>query len=186
MDTNQEIELIKEILDGNTQMFRTIADEYGEQLFRVAMGYMHSREEAQDIVQESLIKAYNSLSSFKGDSKLSTWLYRITVNNCLNQIEKNKRRWLFGQASKDREDITEVFGSSREETPEQKMIDAETAKKVREAIDSLPQKQKTAFILQRYQELSQQEIAQIMGITEGAVEQLLQRGKMNLKKKLSL
>ncbi|MDD3300806.1 MAG: sigma factor, partial [Bacteroidales bacterium] len=62
MDTNQEIELIKEILDGNTQMFRTIADEYGEQLFRIAMGYMHSREEAQDIVQESLIKAYNSLS----------------------------------------------------------------------------------------------------------------------------
>ncbi|NCC47261.1 MAG: RNA polymerase sigma factor [Bacteroidia bacterium] len=110
----------------------------------------------------------------------------MTVNNCLNQIEKNKRRWLFGQASKEREDITEVFGSSREETPEQKMIDAETAKKVRDAIDSLPQKQKTAFILQRYQELSQQEIAQIMGITEGAVEQLLQRGKMNLKKKLSL
>ncbi len=92
MDTNQEIELIQEILDGNTNKFRVIADMYGEQLFRVAMGYMHSGEEAEDIVQESLIKAYNSLGSFKGESRLSTWLYRITVNNCTNELGKRKRR----------------------------------------------------------------------------------------------
>ncbi|NCB20014.1 MAG: sigma-70 family RNA polymerase sigma factor, partial [Bacteroidia bacterium] len=88
MDTNQEIELIQEILDGNTNKFKAIADEYGEQLFRVALGYMHSGEEAEDIVQESLIKAYNSLRFFKGESRLSTWLYRITVNTCINELEK--------------------------------------------------------------------------------------------------
>ena len=186
MDTNQEIELIQEILDGNADKFRVIADGYGEQLFRVAMGYMHSGEEAEDIVQESLIKAYNSLGSFKGESRLSTWLYRITVNTCINELEKRKRRWLFGSGGAKNEEITEIFGSSSQGSPEQQLIDKETTIKVRKAIDNLPQKQKSAFILQRYQDLSQQEIAQIMDTTEGAVEQLLQRAKSNLKKALSL
>lgn len=186
MDTNQEIELIQEILDGNTNKFKAIADEYGEQLFRVALGYMHSGEEAEDIVQESLIKAYNSLRFFKGESRLSTWLYRITVNTCINELEKRKRRWMFGSGGVKSENITEIFGSTNQENPEQQLIDKETTTKVRKAIDTLPQKQKSAFILQRYQDLSQQEIAQIMEITEGAVEQLLQRAKSNLKKTLSI
>lgn len=186
MDTNQEIELIKEILDGNPDKFRVIADKYGEQLFRVALGYMHSGEEAEDIVQESLIKAYNSLRFFKGESRLSTWLYRITVNTCINELEKRKRRWMFGSGGVKSENITEIFGSTNQENPEQQLIDKETTTKVRKAIDTLPQKQKSAFILQRYQDLSQQEIAQIMEITEGAVEQLLQRAKSNLKKTLSI
>ncbi len=100
--------------------------------------------------------------------------------------QKRKRRWLFGTGRVKSEEITEIFGSSSQGSPEQQLIDKETTIKVRKAIDALPQKQKSAFILQRYQDLSQQEIAQIMDTTEGAVEQLLQRAKSNLKKALSL
>ena len=181
MEETKELEIISEILNGNTEKFGVIAEKYAEQLFRVALGYMHSKEEAEDIVQEVLIKAFNSLNTFKGNSKLSTWLYRITVNSCLNQINKHKRTSLFSS-------IEEIKGqgldSSDQKNPEQQLIEEERNLKVRKAIDSLPTNQKTAFILQRYKELSQKEISEVMGVTEGAVEQLLQRGKRHLKKRL--
>lgn len=183
MENNKELAIIGKILNGKTELFSDIVENYAQQLFRVALGYMHSKEEAEDIVQEVLIKAYNSLSTFKGESKLSTWLYRITVNTCLNELSKRKRRWLFSN-------IEEVHSSfidySQQKNPEQQLIEEETNRKVRKAIDSLPEKQRTAFILQRYKELSQKEISEIMELTEGAVEQLLQRGKSNLKKRLGI
>jgi len=183
MENNKELEIINEILNGNTERFGIIAEQYANQLFRVALGYMHSKEEAEDIAQEVLIKAYNSLDTFKGESKLSTWLYRITVNTCLNEINKRKRRWLFSNI----DDLQgRVLDAVDQKNPEQQLIEEETNLKVRKAIDKLPSKQKTAFILQRYKELSQKEISEIMEITEGAVEQLLQRGKSNLKKQLQL
>lgn len=183
MGNNKELEIIGEILNGNTERFSVIAQDYAEQLFRVALGYMHSKVEAEDIVQDVLIKAYNSLSTFKGESKLSTWLYRITVNTCLNELSKRKRRFLFSTI----EEVQNSFiNYGDQKNPEQQLIEEETNRKVRKAIDTLPEKQKTAFILQRYKELSQKEISEIMQISEGAVEQLLQRGKSNLKKRLQI
>jgi RNA polymerase sigma-70 factor (ECF subfamily) len=182
MDPRQEEQIVARLQSGHTESFRAIAEEYTEPLFRVALGYMHSKEEAEDMVQEAMIKAYNNINSFKGDSKLSTWLYRITVNTCLNEIDKRKRRSFFSRI----EDIAEKLRDTSEsgETPEQQMIQQESDRKVRKAIDSLPAKQKTAFILQRYKELSQKEISEVMQLSEGAVEQLLQRGKNNLRKRL--
>lgn len=184
MDSRQEEITVARIKSGDTESFRVIAEEYTEQLFRVALGYMHSKEEAEDMVQEAMIKAYNNIHSFKGDSKLSTWLYRITINTCLNEIDKKKRRSFFSRI----EDISERLRdtTSNGESPEQQMIQHESDKRVQKAIDSLPAKQKTAFILQRYKELSQKEISEVMQLSEGAVEQLLQRGKSNLRKKLKL
>lgn len=183
MENNKELEIIKEILNGNTEKFSVIANDYASLLFRVAIGYMHSKEEAEDIVQEVLIKAYNSLNTFKGESKLSTWLYRITVNTCINELNRRKRTSFFSSI----EDFQgHFFDIGSQKNPEQQLIEEESNRKVRKAIDKLPTKQKTAFILQRYKELSQKEISEIMEITEGAVEQLLQRGKSNLKKRLSI
>ncbi len=183
MENNKELEIIADILNGNSESFGLIAEEYAQQLFRVALGYMRSKEEAEDIVQEVLIKAYNSLGTFKGESKLSTWLYRITINTCINEINKLKRRSLFSSI----EDVEGwALDVGDQKNPEQQLIEEETNRKVRKAIYKLPPKQKTAFILQRYRELSQKEISEIMGMTEGAVEQLLQRGKSNLKKRLRL
>lgn len=184
MDPQQEKQVIARIQAGHADSFRVIAEEYSEQLFKVALGYMHSKEEAEDMVQEAMVKAYNNINNFKGKSKLSTWLYRITVNTCLNEIEKRKRASLLNRIT----DITERLRniSANEENPEQQIIRQEREKKVQIAIDSLPAKQKTALILQRYRELSQKEIAEIMQLSEGSVEQLLQRAKKNLRKKLMI
>ena len=173
MEKREELQIVQDILNGNKERFREIVGSCSEPLFRVAMGYMHNREEAEDIVQEVFIKAYNSLDSFKGESKILTWLYRFTVNSCINELNRKKRRWFFPATL-----------LSVDKNPEEEAIDKERDLLVKKAIETLPSNQKTAFILQRYQDMTQKEIAEIMEITEGAVEQLLQRGKITLRKKL--
>ncbi len=173
-------ELIQEILLGNNNAFKTLVEKYQQQVFRVVMGFVHSKEDAEDVTQDIFIKVYQSLSSFKGKSEFSTWLYRVAVNMSLNFINRNKKNSIL-------ESLEKLFHkSSDEKTPLEQMEDAERDKLIQEAIDSLPEKQKTAFVLSRYEELSQKKIASIMDTTEGAVEQLLQRAKANLQKKLSI
>ncbi|MDP3452259.1 MAG: RNA polymerase sigma factor [Bacteroidales bacterium] len=181
-DRREDSEIVADILNGDKDSFRILAERYSDTLFRVAMGYLHSKEDSEDIVQDVFIKVYNSLDSFKGDSKLSTWLYRIMVNACLNEIDRKRRRGIFERIEEGMAKISNKGAADRD--PQESMIADEVAVSIRKAIDSLPDKQKTAFILQKYQDLSQKEISTIMQITEGSVEQLLIRGKNNLKNKL--
>lgn len=161
--------------------FSMIVNEYHNMIFRTAMGFVHSKEDAEDITQETFLKAYRALNKFKGDSEISTWLYRIAVNTSLNFLKhKNNRRVIFNTDNNLIERVNNA--GSVENNPEQKVIKTETDRLVKDAIDSLPEKQRTAFILSRYNDLSQKQVAVIMNTTEGAVEQLLQRAKVNLKK----
>ncbi len=180
--SQKEKDIITRILNGESSLFERIVESYSTMIFRVAMGYLHSKEDAEDITQEVFIKAYRSLSTFNMEAQLSTWLYRITVNSCLNHIERKQKKSIFSRL----EDSTWLLGSrkSADKNPEEQSIAKEKAEAIRVAIDSLPEKQRSAFILQKYNELSQKEISVIMEITEGAVEQLLMRAKNNLKSKL--
>jgi len=182
VDKRGDTEIVSDILKGDRESFRVLAERYSDTLFRVAMGYLHSKEDSEDLVQEVLVKVYKSIETFKGDSKLSTWLYRITVNTCLNEIDKRGRRGVFERIEDGMAKIYNKGGVERD--PQESMIADEVTIAVRKAIDSLPEKQKTAFILQKYQDLSQKEISSIMQLSEGSIEQLLIRGKESLKKKL--
>ena len=174
--------LISDILTGEREKFSVIVNLYKESVFRIAIGYMHTKDDAEDIVQEVFIKTYQSLSGFRGKSEFSTWLYRITVNTCLNAIEK-KQRYSFFQKAEDT--VSRIFNiRSDDKNPEEKLLSQEKEKAVQDAIDSLPKQQRTAFTLKRYEDLSQLEISKIMNLSEGAVEQLLQRAKVNLTNKL--
>ncbi|OFY38456.1 MAG: hypothetical protein A2X18_02995 [Bacteroidetes bacterium GWF2_40_14] len=183
MTNPEEIKnIISDILAGEREKFSLIVNLYKESVFRIAIGYMHTKDDAEDIVQEVFIKTYQSLSGFKGKSEFSTWLYRITVNTCLNAIEK-KQRYSFFQKAEDT--VTRIFNiRSDDKNPEEKLLSREKEKAVQDAIDSLPKQQRTAFTLKRYEDLSQQDISKIMNLSEGAVEQLLQRAKVNLTNKL--
>lgn len=89
-----EEQLIQEIISGNTYAFKTLMEKYQSPVFRVAMGFVHSKEDAEDITQEVFIKIYRSLPNFKGDSEFSTWLYRITVNMSINYLNRNRQNRL--------------------------------------------------------------------------------------------
>ena len=163
--------------------FETILSEYQTGVFRTAIGFVHSKEEAEDLTQEVFLRAYRSWNTFRGDAEISTWLYRITINLCLNHIEQQKRRNFFQFTG---DFLNDFFNHpSEEKNPHQLLEETELKKAIQKAVDTLPEKQRTAFVLSKYDDLSQQEIAAIMEITEGAVEQLLQRAKANLREKLN-
>ncbi|MDR1951359.1 MAG: RNA polymerase sigma factor, partial [Bacteroidales bacterium] len=161
--------------------FEQIVKDHHLQVFRTAMGFVHVREEAEDIAQDVFVRAYKSIENFRGDSSVSTWLYRIAVNVSLNYIAQKKRNRIF-QYSHDT--LKRLFDrQEKTKTPLQELEIADRERIVREAIDELPEKQRIAFVLSRYDDLPQKEIATIMELSEGAVEQLLQRAKVKLQKR---
>ncbi|MDD3075363.1 MAG: RNA polymerase sigma factor [Proteiniphilum sp.] len=172
-------QLIKDIISGNQAAFKNLMEKYQLQVFRTVMGFVHLKEDAEEVTQDIFVRVYQSLSSFHHDAEFSTWLYRITVNTSLNFLRSNRKNRLL-------QSLEAIFSHrSEEKTPLEELEHAERDRRIRMAIDALPEKQRMAFILSRYEELPQKKIAAVMNRSEGAVEQLLQRAKENLKKKLS-
>ena len=172
-------QLIKEITSGNQAAFRSLMEKYQLQVFRTVMGFLHTKEDAEEVTQDIFLKVYQSLSSFQHDAEFSTWLYRITVNTSLNALRSNRKNRLL-------QSLEAIFSlRSADKTPLEELESAERDRRIRRAIDSLPEKQRMAFILSRYEELPQKKIAVVMNRSEGAVEQLLQRARENLQKKLT-
>ncbi|NCB23931.1 MAG: RNA polymerase sigma factor [Bacteroidia bacterium] len=172
-------QLIKDIISGNQAAFKNLMEKYQLQVFRTVMGFVHLKEDAEEVTQDIFVRVYQSLSSFHHDAEFSTWLYRITVNTSLNFLHSNRKNRLL-------QSLEAIFSHrSEKKTPLEELEHAERDRRIRMAIDALPEKQRMAFILSRYEELPQKKIAAVMNRSEGAVEQLLQRAKENLKKKLS-
>jgi RNA polymerase sigma-70 factor, ECF subfamily len=183
-----DIKLIKLILQGDKEKFRMLVDQYQPMVFRTCMGFLHDKYDAADLTQDIFIQAYQSLHSFKGESAFPTWIYRIAVNASLNRVRKNSGNQVLNR-------LDSLFGSGRDkeislpvldaENPESILIRKEHTQWVQNALDSLPENQRTAIVLSKYDDLPQKEIAEIMKLTEGAVEALIQRAKTNLRVKLS-
>lgn len=181
-------EIIVQIVQGDRNLYRKLVEKYQPMVFRTCMGFLHNKDDSDDLTQEVFIHAYQTLSGFKGDATFSTWIYRIAVNASLNKTRKSSKS-LFVQR------FELVFGNSKNqeysfptpdtENPENILILNEHRELVRKALESLPENQRTAIVLSKYDDLSQKEIAEIMVTTEGAVEALIQRAKANLREKLS-
>lgn len=183
-----ESELIQQIINGNSDAFRAIVEKYQDSIFRTCMGFVHNKEDAEDLTQEVLVNVYQSLKNFKGQSTLSTWIYRIATNASLNFVRNKSKRNIFQR-------IESIFGfekskeipqmTSQNDNPEQLLIKKESNDRLFIILNSLPEKQRIAFTLSKYDDLSQHDISLVMDITEGAVESLLQRAKVNLQKKVT-
>jgi len=177
-----EQQIIQAILNGDNSKFELLVEKYQTMVFRTALGFVHSKEDAEDLTQDVFISVFQSIRSFQGNSEFSTWLYRITVNTSINHLNRNKRK-AFLQIAGDL--LQNIFNKeSGDNNPHQELEQTEQNRAIQKAIDSLPEKQRTAFVLSKYDDLTQKEIAAIMQSTEGSVEQLLQRAKTNLQKKL--
>lgn len=188
MSLMEDREVISEILSGNKNKYRYLVDKYQDMVFRVSVGFVHNKDDADDITQDVFINAFQSLNSFKGESEFSTWLHRIAINASLNHVRKNRRRNIFQKSElpvsyKNPSQIL-ISDIDPDKIADQQLIEKQHIIRVRQAIDSLPKKQRVAFILSRYDEISQQKIAEIMNTSVGAVEQLLWRAKLNLQKQL--
>ena len=178
----EEDRLIQRILQGETELFSQFVTEHRSKVFHTALGLLHSRHDAEDITQDVFLEAFRALATFRNDSKIATWLYRITVNRSLNLLKKKKRSafiqsfdQLFSATAKDVELINDQTPTSQESMEEAQQLDILHA-----TIDKLPENQRIAFTLNKYEELSYAEIAEVMKISVSAVESLIFRARRSV------
>ena len=182
----EETDLIERLTAGDESAFKSLFDLYKSKIYNTAAGFLTNESEAEDITQEVFIQVFKSIRHFKENSKLSTWIYRITISKCLDLLRKKKvkKRFAF---------ITEIFEKENDDGKEPFVnyehpgIDAENrelSKILFREIDKLPENQRIAFVLNKVEQLSYVEISEVMGATVSAVESLISRAKVNLKKRL--
>jgi RNA polymerase sigma-70 factor (ECF subfamily) len=177
-------EFIQQLKSGDEPAFKTLVERHKDNVVNTCFGFVNNYHDADDLAQDVFIEVFRSIGSFNEDSKLSTWIYRIAVNKSLDFIRKTKRkkRWseLFRVDSSDDKSIDNWIPHSQ--TPDLAMEQKERINILKQAIDKLPPNQKAAFTLHKYEDLSYQEIAEVLTTTLSSVESLMHRAKMNLKK----
>lgn len=180
-----ELELIQHLREGDEFAFKSLVESCQDMVFNTALSIVQNPEDAEDVAQEVFIQVYRSIDQFKGDSRLTTWIYRITTTKALDHIRSKKRKKRFAF-------VTSLFGANNEllhepadfQHPGVEMDKKEQAALLFKLITQLPDNQKVAFNLHKTEDLSYQEIADIMGISVSAVESLLFRARQNLRKML--
>ncbi|MEI6577459.1 MAG: RNA polymerase sigma factor [Bacteroidota bacterium] len=179
-------ELISGIINRDNVAIQFLVSHYHKKVIKTAYYFVHDMKDAEDLAQDVCIEVLESANLFKGNSSLNTWIYRITVNKSLNFIRKNKRKQLFSQIESifRKQDGFQVVEHLEPIYHETTLDDTERRMILERSINTLPENQKTAFILSKYDGLPYKEIAEIMKVSLASVEQLLHRAKMNLQKKL--
>ena len=172
-----ETEIIQALADGDDQALVVLYNLYSGKIYNTALSYTKIAEDAEEVTQDVMVKIYKNASTFKGESSLNTWIYRITVNTSLNYLKKKNRFTFFKNALTKPKPID--F-----DHPGVLLENKERAAALYKAIDCLSDNQKTAFILSFIEELPRQEVADIMEVSLKAVESLLQRAKKNMRVEL--
>ena len=165
--------------------FETIYHNNKDNVFNLALHYVQNVEDAKEITQDVFMSVYQNLEKYRNEASISTWIYRITINKCLDFIKAKQRKKRFAF-------ITSLFGDDQNlkhdvatfEHPGVILEDKEALNKLFQQINELPDNQKTVLILSKIEQKSQAEVAEIMQISVKAVEALFQRAKNNLAKKL--
>jgi RNA polymerase sigma-70 factor (ECF subfamily) len=174
--SEDEAALVEACLAGGRDAFDLIVERHRRQVYQLCYRYVGNHEDAADLAQDTFIRAFKGLRGFKGQSSLSTWLYRIAVNVCLNRVAlKTPRPEQIGTL--DRVD-------QRAERPDITLVRQERAEEVRAAIRNLPPKQRATLILRVYHELPHEQIAGILGSSVGAAKANFFHALANLKKLL--
>jgi RNA polymerase sigma factor (sigma-70 family) len=180
-----ELETITKISAGDRQAFKKLYDDYGKRVYNTALSVLQKTEDAEEITQDVFVEVFKSANKFKGDSSIATWIYRITINKSLDLLRHRKRKkrsaFLVSLFTNENKPIVQPTDFAH---PGILMENAEKAHLLFKAIELLPPQQKAAFVLAQVEDLPQKEIATIMKLSPKAVESLIQRAKVNLKKEL--
>jgi len=188
-----ESRLVRRLKQRDEAAFREMVNTYQQQVFNLVFRMLGNREESEDLAQEVFVTVFKSIDRFRGDSKLSTWIYRIAVNHCKNRFKYLARR--MHHASQTLDEVSERNAAGRDGGPAM-MLQAQISEpdkvvegmQLEEAIQreiaALDEDQRVLIILRDIQGLSYQEIASITGLAEGTVKSRLHRARMSLKDNL--
>lgn len=181
--------LLEGLIQGDPEAFDALIAEYQDHVVNTCARFVHNLEDAEDVAQNVFVEVYQSVGRFRGQSKLSTWIYRIAVTKSLDYVRKMNRKKRMGK-------VKRLFGVDSGEpqvlidppdqapSPPETLEQRERSALLDQAVKKLPENQRTAIILTQYEQLSQAEVSQIMGNTVSAVESLIHRAKNNLRSHL--
>jgi len=183
----EERELIERAQNGETGAFRELVERNKKNVYYLALDLTGNHHDAEDLSQEVFIKAYHNIKEFRSDAKLSSWLYRITVNTNINQYRKKSFRARKFQESIDELKPSQELSTGRDEpkSPEQSAEAGLIQKHITNALQRLTPKERSMFVLRHYNDLPLKEIAEIHGVKEGTVKSMLFRTIQKLQKELS-
>jgi RNA polymerase sigma-70 factor (ECF subfamily) len=179
-------ELAARAAEGDQYAFQILVNRHQTSVLNLAYRFLGDHQKSEDLAQETFLQVWRAAKSFKGKSKFTTWLYRICVNLCLNEIKAARRKnWL-----RFFRNLSDTRGPQYESllddalNAENLLLARERSRQISIALQSLPENQRIALILKRYEDLSYEEMANVLGCSIPAVESLLVRAKRTLQKKL--
>lgn len=177
-----EAALVEACLAGRFGAFDLVVERHRRSVYQLCWRFVANHEDASDLSQDIFLRAYRGLRSFRGQSSLATWLYRIGVNVCLDRVSAKAPLENLGRRTEAIDDQQHV--DTRSESPPELLLKEERGARVRAAIAELPRKQRATLILRMYHEMSHQEIADVLGSSVGAVKANFCHALGNLKKHL--
>jgi RNA polymerase sigma-70 factor, ECF subfamily len=178
-------QLVASARQGNRRAFEELVERHQRRAYHIAFNFTRDREEAKDLSQEAFLKAFTNLKNFDGRSSFYTWFYRILINLCLDYKRRQKR----APANTFDETVENQLEPSHEpvkpRSPDQQVWVRQISHRVGEALEALPARQRTAFVLKNHQGLSIKEIAELMETAEGTVKVHLHRAVTTLRERLA-
>lgn len=188
MLTDHERLLTARLKTGDEQAFREVIRLFRDRIFNTALGIVQHVEDAEDLTQEVFMEIFRSVGTFRGQSALSTWIYRITVQKALEHLRRIRRKKrhaiVMGLFGREEQVITGIDAPFYH--PGIRLENRERSSVLFNALSKLPEDQKTAFVLQKMEGLTQSEVAAVMEKSVSAVESLIFRAKQNLRRLLAV
>lgn len=184
----QPVEIsIDALRKGDRSQFALLVDTYSARIYRLALRIVNNEQDAEDVLQETFLKAFRSLPKFEGRSSLNTWLYRIAVNESLMLLRQRKPEGIVIDEEVEGEDgpAEAIQVADWCCLPENEMLDSEARKYLDEAVARLPKNLQVVFILRDIEDLSIRETAEALNLSETAVKTRLLRARLNLRNQLS-
>lgn len=169
-----DLDIIRLVVQGDQKAFACLVEKYQRPIYNLAGQMVGFGEDARDLTQEVFLQVYRHLERFKGDYRFSTWVYRIASNLTVDWIRK-RRRQVRG---------LEYYESVSRPTPEEVYLEKEGARRVRDLLDSLPEKYRLALVLHYYHRFSYDEIAEILEVSRRTVESRLYRGRNMMRERI--
>jgi RNA polymerase sigma-70 factor (ECF subfamily) len=187
VEASEEGDLVAQARTGNAKAFSDLINKYERKIFRLAQHITQNREDAEDVLQETFLKAYEHLDQFQGNSKFYTWIVRIAVNQALMKLRKRKsdRTVSMDEGIDTGEDIVVREIAAWDEDPEQRYSRDEINDILNQAVESLAPPYRTVFVLRDVEELSTEETAEALDLSIPAVKSRLLRARLQLRDKLT-
>ena len=186
-ENNNCAALVEKIIQGDISAFRELVEKFKKKIFYISFDILGDYQEAEDISQEVFIKIFRSINKFKKDAKMSTWIYQITVNTCIDAIRRKKAKPTvqIDEGRPIEHWAAESIVSGKISSPESSADASLLQIKIQAALNKISDKERAVFVMRHYNDLSINEIADVMKISSGTVKSFLFRGLQKLRKELS-